>query len=60
MAIMQFVFGAVWLLLVANAVLVFFRVAIGINFLILFWLPLEAQYHLMPIGLLNEILSGQA
>ena len=60
MAIMQFVFGAVWLLLVANAALVFFRVAIGRNFLILFWLPLEAQYHLMPIGLVNEILSSQA
>ena len=59
MAIMQFVFGAVWLLLVANAALVFLRVAIGRNFLILFWLPLEAQYHLMPIDLVNEILSSQ-
>ena len=60
MVIMKFVFGAVWILLVANAALVFFRVAIGRNFLILLWLPLEAQFHLMPIGLVTEILSVQA
>ena len=57
MVIMKIVFGAVWLLLVANTVLVFLRVAIGINLLILSWLPLEAQFHLLPIGLVNGILS---
>lgn len=51
------VFAPVWLLLVANTALVFLRVAIGINLLILSWLPLEAQFHLLPIGLVNGILS---
>ena len=50
-------FGTVWLLLVANTALVFLRVVIGINLLILSWLPLEAQFHLLPIDLVNEILS---
>ena len=59
MALLQFVFGAAWLLLIANAALVILRVAVGRNFLILFWLPLEAQYHLMPIDLVNEIISSQ-
>ena len=59
MALLQFIFGAAWLLLVANAALVILRVAVGRNFIILFWLPLEAQYHLMPIDLVNEIISSQ-
>jgi len=48
----------IWTLLVANAALVILRIVVGRNFLILFWLPLEAQYHLMPIDLVNEIISS--
>lgn len=57
MAMLQFVFGAAWLILVANFVLVFLRLGIGRNFLILFWLPLEAQFHLIPIDLVNEMIN---
>ena len=57
-AMLQFVFGAAWLLLVANAALVILRIVVGRNFLILLWLPLEAKYHLMPIDLVNEIISS--
>lgn len=60
MVILKFQFCAVWLLLVLNAALVFLRVVLEVDFLILSWLPLEAQFHLMPIGLVNEILSIQA
>ena len=58
MAMLQFVFGAAWLLLVANVALVFLRLASGRNFVILLWLPLEAQYHLIPIDLVNAMLSS--
>jgi hypothetical protein len=58
MAALQFVFGAAWLLLVANVALVFLRLASGRNFVILLWLPLEAQYHLIPIDLVNAMLSS--
>ena len=50
-------FSTVWVLLVANTALVFSRVVIGMNLLILSWLPLEAQIKWLPIGLVNEILS---
>ena len=58
MAALQFVFGAAWLLLVANVALVFLRLASGRNFVILLWLPLEAQYHLIPIDLVNAMISS--
>ena len=58
MAALQFVFGAVWLVLVANFALVILRLWSGRNFVILFWLPLEAQYHLLPIDLVNAMISS--
>ena len=56
--IMGFKAREIWLLLVANVALVILRIVVGRNFLILLWLPLEAQYHLMPIDLVNEIISS--
>jgi len=58
MAALQFFFGAVWLVLVLNFALVLLRLGSGRNFVILFWLPLEAQYHLLPIDLVNAMISG--
>lgn len=58
MAMLQFVFGAVWLILIANVVLVFLRLGTGRNFVVLFWLPLEAQFHLIPIDLVNAMISS--
>lgn len=57
MAALQFAFGAVWLILVANFALVLLRLWSGRNFVILFWLPLEAQFHLIPIDLVNEMIN---
>ena len=47
----------VWILLLANFAVATVRVWSGRNLLILVWLPIEWQFHLLPIDLCNWIIE---
>ncbi len=46
-----------WILLVANLALAAIRVWSGRNLLIFVWLPIEWQFHLMPIEFCNWVIE---